>query len=88
MKRQPHYRRYKKKSIPWSFRLLDDATSKVDEWLQMHGVHERRGITLDIAVPSLRCNLEALLPILQLMHSEETVQAADCLLYTSDAADE
>lgn len=68
--------RYTKHSIPWSFDLLDEATDKVDAWLCMHGVKNRRRITLDIAVPSAHCSLDFLLPILALVDSEETMRVA------------
>ena len=60
--------RYEKQHVEWSFELLDSAVATVRGWLQRRGMAAaaRGALTVDVLVPTMRCQPEFLRPIVQL----------------------
>ena len=60
--------RYDKQHVEWLFELLDSALATVRGWLQRHGMAAAAcgALTIDVLVPTMRCQPEFLRPIVQL----------------------
>ncbi|TFK56259.1 glycosyltransferase family 2 protein [Heliocybe sulcata] len=59
--------RYQKQhAVDWTFSTLDDATTKVEDWLKKQGSQAERKLTLDVVIPCYRVQLKFLEPMLQL----------------------
>ena len=60
----------KERATDWTFETLDNSVEKVTQWLQSKQSTARKMITLDVAIPSYRVNIEILKGILSLKPSD------------------
>ena len=72
--------RYDKQHVEWSFELLDHAASTLAAWLQGHALRRtaRGMLSVDVLVPTLRCDLSYLCPMLDLALAGACLPEAAC----------